>query len=313
MNIEFIAPLMRAWNRMKSALFQPFNINTWLTVGFNAFLAGILDGSGGNSGGGNGNKGGGSNFQDVVQAPIVAWEWLKANPLWSALIAMGVLFLVALLILFAWLSSRAKFAFLDNVVQGRAEITKPWREQGNLGDSYFLWRLGFGFIGALFLGLILAYFFRGAAFLYESGFSGNFPWLFVIKTALIAVALLVALKYIDMLANDFVAPIMYKNRINVLEAWKRFLPLFSGNILNFVLYGLLVLVLTALVVACVIAAGFLTCCVGFLLLALPYVGAVVLLPVSYTYRAFSVEFLGQFGREYKLFRAARKAASKKAT
>jgi hypothetical protein len=48
-------------------------------------------------------------------------------------------------------------------------------------------------------------------------------------------------------------------------------------------------------------AGFATCCVGFLLLALPYINAVVLLPVLYTMRAFNVEFLEQFGNEYHIF------------
>jgi hypothetical protein len=53
----------------------------------------------------------------------------------------------------------------------------------------------------------------------------------------------------------------------------------------------------------IIVAGFLTCCIGFLILAIPYVGSVVLLPVSYLFRALSVEFLEQFGPEYVLFPA----------
>jgi len=38
-----------------------------------------------------------------------------------------------------------------------------------------------------------------------------------------------------------------------------------------------------------------------LLLITPYIGSVVLLPVSYTFRAFSVEFLEQFGDDFTIF------------
>jgi hypothetical protein len=44
-----------------------------------------------------------------------------------------------------------------------------------------------------------------------------------------------------------------------------------------------------------------TCCIGFLLLIIPYIGSVVLLPVFYTFRAFSIEFLEQYGEEFVLF------------
>ena len=44
----------------------------------------------------------------------------------------------------------------------------------------------------------------------------------------------------------------------------------------------------------IVVAGLLTCCVGLLLVALPYVGTVILLPFLVTYRAFSLEFLAQF-------------------
>jgi hypothetical protein len=53
----------------------------------------------------------------------------------------------------------------------------------------------------------------------------------------------------------------------------------------------------------VVFAGLITCCIGWLLLVIPYIGTVVTLPVWYTFRAFSLEFLGQFGPEYELFPA----------
>ncbi|MCK7483486.1 MAG: hypothetical protein M0C28_45465 [Candidatus Moduliflexus flocculans] len=43
MTIQFMEPLNRAWNRMKIALFKPFDLHKWFVIGFNAFLAGMMD------------------------------------------------------------------------------------------------------------------------------------------------------------------------------------------------------------------------------------------------------------------------------
>jgi UPF0716 family protein affecting phage T7 exclusion len=46
--------------------------------------------------------------------------------------------------------------------------------------------------------------------------------------------------------------------------------------------------------------GLVTCCVGLLLLALPYIGSVVSLPMTVTLRYFTLDFLGQFGEDFRL-------------
>jgi hypothetical protein len=43
-----------------------------------------------------------------------------------------------------------------------------------------------------------------------------------------------------------------------------------------------------------------TCCIAGCLMAIPYVGAVVVLPVTVFFRAYSLEYLAQFGPEYRL-------------
>jgi hypothetical protein len=43
-----------------------------------------------------------------------------------------------------------------------------------------------------------------------------------------------------------------------------------------------------------------TCCIGLFLIMIPFVGAVILLPVSYTFRAFSIEYFAQFGDNFNL-------------
>lgn len=63
----------------------------------------------------------------------------------------------------------------------------------------------------------------------------------------------------------------------------------------------------ALFVIGVVFAGLMTCCIGFFLLIIPYVGTVVTLPVWYTLRAFSLEYLAQFGEKYEVFSATESA------
>ena len=303
MNISYSEPLSRGWNRMKKALFQPFDISKWFTLGFTAFLAALLDG-GGTGGSGNYSENYGQhrfNWDEFANMPHTAWEWLTSHSLWFTLIIIGVFFLIAVFIVLTWLSSRGKFMFLDNVVHDKAEVVKPWHEYSRQGNSLFVWRLVYGFICFILIMFSLGL----SAVVIVNLFTGYAPVstkVFTIMGLIIQFLVLVILTaYISLFLNDFVVPIMYKYRITTSKAWYKFLPVLSQHLGHFILYGLFILVLVILVVVCVIFFGLFTCCLGFLLLIIPYIGSVVLLPVSYTFRAFSVEFLEQFGDDFTIF------------
>ena len=104
--------------------------------------------------------------------------------------------------------------------------------------------------------------------------------------------------------GDFVVPIMYRHGLNVTAAWGRFLTLLREHLWSFIGYGVIVFMLWVAVTGLVLFAGLSTCCVGFVLLMLPYVGQVVLLPVLAGFRALGPEFLAQFGPEYDAFALA---------
>lgn len=115
------------------------------------------------------------------------------------------------------------------------------------------------------------------------------------------IGIIIVFGYISLFLKDFVVPIMYKHQIGIMHGWTKFLRLFIRHFGTFIIYGLFIFVLGIAVVIGVIFFALLTCCVGLLLIAIPYIGAVLLLPVSYTFRAFSIEFLAQFGDEYNVF------------
>jgi hypothetical protein len=285
---------------MKNALFKPFDLHKWLVVGFNAFLASLLEGHNG-SGGSRASESGDFGWHGFFHFPQRAWNWLMDHPGWFVGIIFLTVLLIALVIFLNWVSSRGKFMFLDNVVWDKAEIAKPWKEYAKESNSLFLWRLIFGFCVFGVLILYFVFLFGAGGVLYERLDSPAVPILFIIGWGLVFLVLITILGYISLFLTDFVVPIMYKERISAVAAWSRFLALFRKAPLHFLGFGLLIFVLGILFFIAVVVAGVLTCCIGLLLIIIPYVGTVVTLPIWYTYRAFSLEFLAQFGPEYSLF------------
>lgn len=303
MNISYSQPLSSGWGRMKKALFQPFDIVKWFTVGFTAFLAGLVDGGGSGGGGNYSNQ-----FNDwdldwdeVADFPYIAWEWLNENILWFSLIIFGVILLIVIIVVLTWLSSRGKFMFLDNVVRDKAEVVKPWNDYSREGNSLFVWRFVYGFIVFILVMASLAFSVVVVVNLFTE-YNELSTRVFTIMGLILQFLILVIITaYISLFLNDFVVPIMYKYKINTTQAWSKFLPIMSQHLGHFVLYGLFIFVLMTLVVFSVILFGLFTCCMGFLFLLIPYIGSVLMLPVSYTFRSFSVEFLEQFGEEFSIF------------
>ena len=91
MPIQFLEPLGRAWNRMKEALFKPFELRKWFIIGFNAFLAGLTQASNG-SGGSRSQKD--VSFREFLDFPNRAWQWLgtiSTSPMGTADCASSML------------------------------------------------------------------------------------------------------------------------------------------------------------------------------------------------------------------------------
>ena len=284
---------------MKKALFNPFDLKKWFVVGFTAFLAGLTDCAGGKGSGGKGSSN--VDWEDVLYFPERISEWLANNPVWAILIAFGVFLAFVLVILCTWWSSRGKFMFLDNVVHDRSQVVAPWNEYRTEGNSLFLWSLALGGVVIVIAIGYLVQCFMTLRMLYESVEGAAALIVPVILMVLGFIAIMLVIGFVDRLLYDFVVPIMYRDRITTLKAIRKFLPLLFSQFFYFLGYALFVLFVFIVIVIGIVIAGFATCCIGFVLLALPYINAVVLLPIWYTLRAFSVEFLEQFGSDYHIF------------
>jgi len=299
MQISFVEPLSRAWERMRRMLFAPFELARWLVLGFAAWLAGLASSDLGTKLAGNAPD----SLGEHELMPFEVGELTDAitdHLVWLPLILLAVLVVAAILIALLWVSSRAKLVFLDNVVHERAAIVEPWKRLGKLGDSLFWWRLGFAVI---VLGLVLAVLAvillpAAAASVADTlrGLSIAAILLAALVVAWIAVAALLTL----LLVESFVVPLMYRFDLTATAAWRTLLPWLKRYPGWFLAYAV-VLFLAAIAFQVVILVPCLfTCCI----VLLPYVGTVILLPVWVLYRAYSVEFLAQFHPDFDLFEAA---------
>ena len=307
MAIRYFDPLGRAFRRMKKALFQPFDVRKWFVVGFTAFLAGLTDCHGGSGGGQHWKED--RDLHELIYLPHDALIWLNEHPGWFLLVLIALVFVVILVVLLTWLSSRGKFMFLDNVVHDRARVAAPWYEFREQGNSLFLWSITVGFFVFGIIITYLVYSYSVLLGIYELSWDPVALILPGITLLLGFIAIILLTSYIDLLLVDFVVPLMYRSRIRVLAAWRVFLPIFGSHFFSFIGYGIFYAVLSLLIILGIIAAVLMTCCIGLIPLLIPYINAVVLLPISYALRAFSVEFLEQFGPQCAVFPATTETAA----
>lgn len=302
MRIAYFEPLTRAWERMKFILWRPFDLAKWLVLGFSCWLAGLADSAGG---------GGWKWIGDQNDLPIHRTVYHGSGSLeefggaliWLPLIFIIVMAVAAILLVVLWLSSRAKFIFLDNVVHDRALIVEPWHRLRSLGNSLFLWRLAFVVACGLVALVLLLIFFAPAATLSFSDALASLSYAAMVFGVIIMICFGIIAGFVALMLEGFVVPIMYKFELKATEAWRYFLPWLKTRPWQFVLYALFVVVL-ALVFVCIFALFCVfTCCIA----ALPYVGTVILLPFWVTYRILSLEFLTQFDPGFDVFTPAEPA------
>ena len=301
MGIAYIAPLERGLSRMKQALFSHFDLGKWFTLGFTVFLADIINT---HNGGGGGNSGARErmhgDLDEIRDIPGMVIDWFADNPVWLAVCVFGLIIIIAITLTLTWLSSRGKFMFLYNVANDESKVSKPWSVYGREANSLFLWRVAFGLISLIPVAVLIGFGFHVAFKIWDAYCPTAMTIFGIVSLAALGLVLFATIAFIELFLNDFVVPIMYRERVPVTDAWRRFLSLFSRHPWHFILYGLVVFFLHLMVSVCLFVVGLFTCCIGLIILAIPYIGSVITLPIAYTYRAFSLEYLEQFGPEYKI-------------
>lgn len=290
--VSVIAPVGRAFDTVKRVLFQPFDITKWFGMGFTAWLATLTEGLGSGFNGFNfGNHG-------QKGMPESVLPWIQSHlALIISIGAVVTLVIIAISLVITWISSRGKFMFLDNVVKNRGEIREPWKQYQTQGNSYFLFSICFGLVAiavVIVTGLVLLSVAWPDITRHNFGFNAIGA---IIMGALFICVFGLAIGCVHVFLHDFIIPIMLLRSCRVLTAWSFFLDLLKASPGLFVLYLLFRLVLSMAVGTITI----LLCCVLCCIVMIPYIGTVILLPLSVFWRSYSVHFLEQFGENYRLF------------
>jgi hypothetical protein len=304
LNVSVVEPLTPAFERVKEMLFSPFDIGRWFAIGFCAWLAFLGEGGGpsfsGNWDFGGGRGGGWSQAQNEFEG---IRQYL---PLIIAIAITVSVIIIAISILLLWLKCRGKFMFLHSVARNSTAVVAPWHEYKRQANSLFWFMLVFGILSFLILAVIAAFIALASWAIYSSTEEVVVTVIVaVLMTLVLFVPVAIVMSVIGKLTTDFVVPVMFLRRACWRPAWREFGRLLSANKARFLLYMLfqvaLCIGLGAAVTAFACIACCLTCCIAWLLLSLPYIGTVILLPVSVFTRSYSLYYLAQYGPDYDVF------------
>jgi hypothetical protein len=310
--INFSRAFDLAWERMMVILFRPFDLGKWFTIGFSAFLAGMLAGGNGFSGGSYSPPDKSTfspSFQynsNLPSLPGINGRTFGTAGLTNFLGAGMGIFLIAVIfftvlaffLLLYWLGARGQFLLLDNVVRNRGAIAWPWRTYARQGNSLFLFFL----LCVLLILVVLVPFtvlgvFLAMPFFQQHHWPEGFELGIAVFFVLAYVAMLVGWSVIFFLFRELGVPLMFRNGLSAraafVETWRLFVR-HPGSLILFVLLRIALFI--GFVVVSVVACCF-TCCVE----VLPYLGTVVLLPVIIYIKCFTLDFLAQFGPAYDVW------------
>jgi hypothetical protein len=293
--VSVIEPFGPAIEHTKQVLFRPFDLERWLALGFCAWLASF--GSGGGSGGKFEWR---ENMGDPREYFSQAQGYVLANLAWIVpLVLLAMALGIAIWIMITWLSSRGKFMFLNNVIHNTAEVKRPWSMFREYAHSLFLFHLVLDVLGFLAIGAIMA----GSAFLCIAMWQASGPaslWILVLLIPLFIIAGL-AFALIKIFTTDFVLPTMLLRSTYCVPAWQDFKGLLSSNPGRLILYLLFKIALNLAIGAILFLLAVLTCGCACCIMALPYIGTVLLLPIHVFKRAYSLHYLRQYGPAYDVF------------
>jgi hypothetical protein len=268
----------------------PFRFETWLALGFVAFLdqcgrgglSGSVPGGGGPGPSLPGEGKGGEGFPDLG-------AWLGENLVLVVVIAAAALALmVAFSALVLWINSRATFVYIDDVATGRADIARPWTAHAELAWSYFGWR--FGLVLALMLSAIVLIVAGAFAVLTlkEQGLALAAALVVLIPLFL---ATIVGAALFSVLLRDFAAPIQLARGVTCGAALATAWGLVRAYPLPFFLYVVLKICFGIAQGIVIFAGACLTCCC----ILIPVVTQTALQPLFFFERAWPLFMLRQMG------------------
>ena len=241
--VECISP---AFVRTKRILFGPFRFGLWARLAIVALVTGETGGGGGGASVPNFNTNRGGDGHLRVAARLLSEpDWHQIQP-YLSWIVLGAFALLALILLWIYSDCVYRFILLESVITGQCRLREGWRRWRDAGRRYFLWAIAYAFGSLVAVGavvgvpVLLAY--RAGWFekseQHMGGLIGG-----VLLLVLIFVALVATLAVIDLMARDFLVPVMAFENLNAMDGWRRLLPIVGAEKMAFTAYVLMKIVL----------------------------------------------------------------------
>jgi hypothetical protein len=163
------------------------------------------------------------------------------------LIVVGVFALIVLAFVFLYISSVFRFILFDSVLRRECSISEGWRKWHRAGGRFFLWQIVFQISASLFLALLIG---LPLALALAAGWTtdlkehvGRLIVGVILLAGLFGVFVLTA-AVVQVLARDFLVPIMALEGLDFADGWHRLLAVIRPEKGRFAIYLLLKLVLS---------------------------------------------------------------------
>jgi hypothetical protein len=164
-----------------------------------------------------------------------------------ALIGVALLVVAVLLLVLLYINSIFRFILFDSVLRRQCSISEGWQRWRHAGGRFFLWQLVFQLVAMLALLIVVGI---PALLLFASGavhnpdrHLGQFIGLIILLVVLVLGFAMIA-GSVQVLAKDFLVPIMALENLDFADGWSRLLALIRGEPWRYVVYLLLKFVLS---------------------------------------------------------------------
>ncbi len=247
MPVSAVDCVQPAIQHTRQQLFTRFRFGQWSRLALVGILAAELHVGGCNFG----------NFgQFATRSPKDGHEFLAApfphiDPAriaqFAGLIAAAVFLAIILFFIFLYISSVFRFILFDSVLRRECSIGGGWQRWHRAGRRFFLWQLVFQIATGLFFALLIGIpVFIAATAGWFKDFKQHVAGMVGGLILLVGVVLIFALAaaVVQVLAKDFLVPVMALENLDFADGWSRLLGLMRGEPGKYAVYVLLKFVLS---------------------------------------------------------------------
>ena len=231
---------------------------------------------------------------------------------WTLLFIVGIpvfLFILALCIAVLWVISRGRMMFISALADDtqRLSLREKWRESRITGNSLFKYNITVVVLSLLFVLIFcpaLYFLLHPVTKTWIAAPSAPIAPAPAIIALLLTFCIAIPFGFVLGAFHEFGTLLMFRRQITAWPAFKQVFALVAANIWPVLKYYIFMIFASFAVGLCLILLFIVTCCLCCLWIAvlwLPYLWAVVFLPLLALRQYFAMEFAKQFGDDYNVY------------